>query len=259
VKVSELRAQRHISRYSSWVCLLALSVQSTTAQAQANPSPASLCVAQAEHAQEFYQAGDVAQARAEVALCAQAHCPPLVRDDCQLWLQEWDQPVASNHPVPAESSATPEPSHPPTDAVTLEPTSTTTPVEPVSETQPAYNPPPPVWPWVASAVAAAGGAGFAYWGLSGRRDAATLADECGHNKSCRRAQVDPVHRTLIFADVSLGVGIIAAGAAIWGFATGSTHEQSPTNSGGTGRASSVAQARSSIEFSGSSFTARFVF
>ncbi len=72
------------------------------AHAEPMPSPAAMCVTQAERAQEFYHAGDLAQARAEVALCAQSHCPPLVRNDCESWLQEWDHPTTSSRRLPAQ-------------------------------------------------------------------------------------------------------------------------------------------------------------
>ena len=260
MKGSELRSQQRRSRSISWISLGLLASTAVSAPARAEPdsTPAALCVTQAERAQEFYQAGDVAQARAEVALCAQDHCPALVRNDCQSWLQAWDQPVAANHPV------TDEPAPPVVErpvAVESAPAVVNTPAsEPAQELLPSYDPPqPPVWPWIAAAVGMAGGAGFAYWGLSGRRDADTLAEQCGRDKSCSNSQVDPVREKLIFADISLGVGLVAVGAAIWGFATHSTQGSSADDEVSTHPRAHTSRVRSSLEFSGSSLTARFRF
>ncbi len=68
-----------------------------------------------------------------------------------------------------------------------------------------------------------GGAGalaltsFAYFGLTGRAQASALASGCGATKSCTHAQVDPVRAELLAADVSLGVGAVSLGAAVWLF------------------------------------------
>jgi len=60
---------------------------------------------------------------------------------------------------------------------------------------------------------------FAYFGITGRRDAAELEDLCGYNKTCTEAQVSPVRTKLLVADISLGIGIISLGAAAYVFFT----------------------------------------
>lgn len=56
---------------------------------------------------------------------------------------------------------------------------------------------------------------FAYFGLSGRGDAAELAEGCGKNKTCREDQVTPIRTKLLIADVSLAVGLVSLGAAAY--------------------------------------------
>lgn len=56
---------------------------------------------------------------------------------------------------------------------------------------------------------------FAYLGLSGRADAAELAEGCGRNKTCREDQVKPIRTKLLIADVALGVGLVSLGAAAY--------------------------------------------
>jgi hypothetical protein len=60
---------------------------------------------------------------------------------------------------------------------------------------------------------------FAYFGLTGRHDAAELADGCGRNKTCSEAQVAPIRTKLLIADVSLGAGLVSLGAAAYLFFT----------------------------------------
>ncbi|MBN2196499.1 MAG: hypothetical protein JW751_27050 [Polyangiaceae bacterium] len=84
-------------------------------------------------------------------------------------------------------------------------------------------PPPPREParrappltHVFGGLAIAGTAGLTYFGLRGRADAANLWDDCGKTKSCSRSEVAPVRRELAAADVSLGVGLLSLGAAIF--------------------------------------------
>jgi hypothetical protein len=236
--------------------LLALLTLGTCAQAEPSPSPAAMCVAQAERAQEFYHAGDLAQARAEVALCAQAHCPDLVRNDCESWLHEWDRPTTSKRRAPAVSVRQTPPTTPATSTESLPPS-----VEDgTAETVPDYDQSSPaLWPWFAAALGVAGGAGFAYWGINGRREAEELADTCGRTKSCRQLQVDPVRNKLIFADISLGVGLIACGAAILGFATSNNHSSDLERGDESKRTTLAQSSEPTFEFNGSSVTARFVF
>lgn len=225
--------------------------ESPIASAEEPTTPASLCVAQAERAQEFHKAGDVAQARAEVALCAQAHCPALVRNDCESWLHEWEQPITSSSSVPIDSPSQGNSTSRATPPAAIE-TNT------LETSAPNYDQSsPPIWPWVAMAVGVAGGVGFAYWGINGRREAERLADSCGLDRSCRKAQVDPVRNKLIFADVSLGVGIAAFGAAVLGFLTSS--DQAPVAQANHAATRKTMKRAPALDIGASSVTARFVF
>lgn len=79
------------------------------------------------------------------------------------------------------------------------------------------SPSRPVWPWLAASVAVVGAGGFAYFGITGQAEANDLRASCGANKSCSEREVDAVRERLTVADVSLGVGLVSAGVAIWGF------------------------------------------
>jgi hypothetical protein len=60
---------------------------------------------------------------------------------------------------------------------------------------------------------------FAYFGINGRSEASDLAAGCGATKSCSQAQVDPVKKKLLLADISLGIGLVSLGIAAWMFVT----------------------------------------
>jgi hypothetical protein len=225
--------------------------------AEPTPSPAALCVSQAERAQEFFHAGDIAQARAEVALCAQPHCPTLVRNDCESWLHEWDQPVASSRP-PSADVVSPEPAREANPGHSSPPDTRTTTVPIPQRGGAPDDTHSPVWPWILTAVGVAGGASFTYWGLTGRQEAEVLADTCGVDRSCTKSQVDPVRTKLIVADVSLGLGVVALGAAIWGFAVGGNVSR-PSEADNSRTSSSDTAFDPTVEFRGSSLTARLVF
>lgn len=102
------------------------------------------------------------------------------------------------------------------------------------------RPPPPPKPApverryrvpAASVVFGAAGAvalgGFAYFGISGRRDASDLAEGCGRNKTCDESQVSPIRTKLLIADVSLGVGLVSLGAATYLFFAGNEKPAPP--------------------------------
>jgi hypothetical protein len=84
---------------------------------------------------------------------------------------------------------------------------------------------------VASIVFGGVGAGalgsFAYFGLTGTRDAADLGDGCGRDKTCREDQVAPIRRKLLIADISLAVGLVSLGAAAYVFFTRSEPKAPP--------------------------------
>jgi hypothetical protein len=73
------------------------------------------------------------------------------------------------------------------------------------------SPSPIVWALGGVGVAALGS--FAFFGLSGRADASDLRSGCNVNGTCTETQVDGVRTKYLVADVSLGIGVVALGAA----------------------------------------------
>ena len=73
----------------------------------------------------------------------------------------------------------------------------------------------PTATYILGGIALAGGVGFAVFGLVGNAQRDRLENECSPN--CTDPQVDALHRNLVMADVSLGVGLaaLAAGAIVW--------------------------------------------
>jgi hypothetical protein len=60
-----------------------------------------------------------------------------------------------------------------------------------------------------------GGAGFAYFGITAKSDLDNLRQSCA--PGCASSDLDAVKQKAAFADVSLGVGVLALGAAAWVF------------------------------------------
>ena len=74
---------------------------------------------------------------------------------------------------------------------------------------------PPAAAWAFAAVSVAAAASFTLFGLTGTADLDDLRRTCaGH---CDGAAVDHAWTKLVVADVSLGVAVLAAGAATWLF------------------------------------------
>ena len=71
------------------------------------------------------------------------------------------------------------------------------------------------WAYVLGGVALAGGASFAIFGATGLDEKNQLRSQCGN--TCTDAQVQPLKVKYITADVSLGVGVIAAAVSAWLF------------------------------------------
>ena len=233
-----------------------LFMQSSYAHAQS--SDASACVTHAELAQEFHKAGALTRARAEVELCTQLDCPEVVRADCQHWLTEWKTVEGAPSTVETDDVASNQRDEPaaPASKDRAQPKSLHSPSSNGGQEADA-----PIWPWFAAAAAVVGAGGFAYWGIQGRKDAAALREDCGYNKTCSNSQVDAVREKLIFADVSLGVGIVALGAALLGWATSpDTAVNDPTGAANNERPISwIAYVQPSVGVRSSSVTARFVF
>jgi hypothetical protein len=86
---------------------------------------------------------------------------------------------------------------------------------------------------------------FAYFGIKGRIESDDLAAGCGATKSCSEAQVDPLKRHLLVADISLGVSLVALGVATWMFLsrTPSSPKQTATVQVGAGPRCGTVQLR----------------
>ena len=88
-----------------------------------------------------------------------------------------------------------------------------------------------VVPYVLGGVGVLGLAGFAYFGLSGKGQRSDLESSCKPN--CTQDQIDEVDQKFLFADVSLGIGVISLGVAAYLFLSDS--------SGSPGRGDSAAR------------------
>lgn len=118
-----------------------------------------------------------------------------------------------NRIVTVDFSGTRPPAAPPGGSGTAAPPPDST-ASPGSPEAPAR--PTPVGPIVVGALGLAAVGVFAGLGIKGKDDLAGLRATCGQTHSCAPAEVDAVKGTLIAADVSLGAGVLALGAAtIW--------------------------------------------
>ncbi len=82
--------------------------------------------------------------------------------------------------------------------------------------------------WVFAGLAVVGGAGFAYFGATGKSDLDSLRATCaGH---CTQAAVSSAWNRLIVSDVSLAVGVVSAGLATWLWLS-PRHEEPPPEPG----------------------------
>jgi hypothetical protein len=93
----------------------------------------------------------------------------------------------------------------------------------------AAPPPPPPEPkpgrrlptatYILGGIGIAGMAGFTYFGIKGTLEAWELRDTCGPTKTCTDSQVAAVHRELVVADISLAVGLVSLGSALYIYLT----------------------------------------
>ena len=67
--------------------------------------------------------------------------------------------------------------------------------------------------YVLGGVGLVGLGGFAYFGLSGNSDKSSLA--CADTKTCTDEDLDPIKKKYLFADISLGVGVVSLGVATY--------------------------------------------
>lgn len=91
----------------------------------------------------------------------------------------------------------------------------TTPITPAPAPAPALGPPRLRLSVAFAAFAAAGAVGFTAFGIAGRRQEDRLRRDCA--PACAPGVVDDVRRKYLIADVSLGAGVAALGAATYFF------------------------------------------
>lgn len=125
-------------------------------------------------------------------------------------------------------------------AVTLEqaPTAPTAP----GEARPSAD---RMLPYALGGVGAAALVAFAYLGLSGRGDVATMRDTCAPR--CAQDRVDAAHGKLVAADVSLVVALGSLGAATWFYVHPIGHTRA-TGAIGVGPSASGASLQMGVSF-----------
>jgi hypothetical protein len=82
--------------------------------------------------------------------------------------------------------------------------------------KPEYRP-VPVLTWVLAGVTVAGGVGFGVFGSMGKKEKDNLQKTCA--PFCKDDDLKTVKRDLLFADISLGVGVLSAIGAVVVYAT----------------------------------------
>ena len=67
--------------------------------------------------------------------------------------------------------------------------------------------------YVLAGVGVVGLGAFAYFGLSGKSDQNGL--KCADSKTCKDSDIDPIKKKYLYADISLGVGLVSLGVATY--------------------------------------------
>jgi hypothetical protein len=75
---------------------------------------------------------------------------------------------------------------------------------------------------VLGSVGVLGGAGFAFFGISAKNDLDHLRQTCA--PYCSSSDLDAARQKALFADLSLGLGVVALGAATWVFLASRHHD-----------------------------------
>jgi hypothetical protein len=87
---------------------------------------------------------------------------------------------------------------------------------------PPKDKPIPAETWILGGVGVVGLVGFVGFGLSARGQASDLRSSCA--PACAQSDVDSVKKKALFADVSLGIGLVALGAATYFYLTTSNEK-----------------------------------
>ena len=79
--------------------------------------------------------------------------------------------------------------------------------------------------YVLAGVGVVGLGGFAYFGLSGKSDQNGL--KCADTKTCKDSDLDPIKKKYLYADISLGVGLVSLGVATYLLMSGPSKKEQP--------------------------------
>jgi hypothetical protein len=232
--------------------LSALVVASLAADARASEVHA--CVQAAEQGQRLRDKDQLKTARREFITCARDVCPAVVQKECVRWLADVDERLpriviratdpAGQDVSDVRVSIDGEPAQerldgrrleidpgqhllrferagaPPVDKqLVVREGEKNRFVDVVLEGKEAAAPPPgqprrwPVLGTVLAGVAVLGGAAFGYFAASGQSDVDHLRATCAPR--CAQGDVDSARTKIVVANVSLGVGVLAAGAATY--------------------------------------------
>jgi hypothetical protein len=220
------------------------------------------CAAASEKAQSLRSEGKMIAARELLLVCARDVCPTVVRKDCSRWVAEVDEALPSvvvaakdenghdvtdakvfvdDQPFADSLDGKAQPIDPGAHVFRLERQGKQI-TEKVLVREGEKNrivlihlgpppkaegaaPPPssrsvPAETWILGGVCVVGLVGFVGFGLSARSQASDLRSSCA--PACAQSDVDGVKRKALFADVSLGIGLVALGAATYFFVASSS-------------------------------------
>jgi hypothetical protein len=224
----------------------------TVAPARADDPSKSVCRTAYEQGQRLRRAKKLLSARDEFVVCSRAPCPTVFQPECLRWLGEVQSEVPTvvvdvRRGTGVESSAADvlvdgapfakkidgraQPVDPGQHVFTVTlpdgktHTQTSTVVEGVKAQRIVFDfaprvvappPPPPEhgvspWTYVLGGVTVAGLGSFGYFGLTGLHQRGQVID-C--TQDCTQSDVDTARRSLLVADISLGVSVVALAGAI---------------------------------------------
>ncbi len=226
---------------------IALSILLDSAPARADKE---VCLAAHATAQVFRQNHHLVEARDQLKICAAPECPSIVTDDCRKWLSEIGAEIPTVVLAARDSNGTdlvdvrvsidgarhadkldglPIEANPGEHVFTFVRGATSCERRIVlaqserqrmvsvrfgtTETPKQHEPErrASVWPWVLGGVGLAGLTSFTIFAVRGSSDERSFANTC--LPRCSVDNVDSVKRSYLIADISLGVGVVALGAA----------------------------------------------